>query len=38
MSQWTPITNIQFDPGGTLRYTSAIDPTAKAQFFRIALP
>jgi hypothetical protein len=38
MSQWTPITNTQFDPSGTLRYTNAIDPTAKAQFFRIALP
>jgi hypothetical protein len=38
MSQWTPITNIQFDPTGTLLYTNSIDPTAKAQFFRIALP
>jgi hypothetical protein len=37
MSQWTPITNIQFDASGTLRYTNAVDPSAKAQFFRIAL-
>jgi hypothetical protein len=38
MSQWTPITDSQFDPNGALRYTNAIDPTAKAHFFRIALP
>jgi hypothetical protein len=38
MSQWTAITDSQFDHGGALRYTNAINPTAKAQFFRIALP
>jgi hypothetical protein len=38
MSQWTPITNGQFDPTGTLRYTNAVDSTAKAQYFRISLP
>jgi hypothetical protein len=38
MSQWTPIANAQFDPSGILRYTNGIDPSAKAEFFRIALP
>ena len=38
LTQWTPIVTNQFNGSGGFSYTNVIQPSLRAQYFRVTLP